>query len=117
MTDFPSDASVVAEPRTRFEVSQRATKLRKNGKLGEALPLYRELVKDDADSYSAAGLLHCLRKLPLFNEALSLCTPLSQKHIALDWYRNEVIWTLIQGKLSVIDSALPLLEAVAVAKT
>ena len=117
MTDFPSDASVVAEPRTRFEVSQRATKLRKNGKLDEALPLYRELVKDDADSYSAAGLLHCLRKLRLFNEALSLCTPLSQKHIALDWYRNEVIWTLIQGKLSVIDSALPLLEAVAVAKT
>jgi tetratricopeptide (TPR) repeat protein len=116
MTDVHTSASVVAEPRTRFEMSQRATELRKNGKLDEALPIYRELVKDDADSYSAAGLLHCLRKLRLFDEALSLCAPPNQKHIALDWYRNEVIWTFIQGKLSVIDNALPMMEAVSVAK-
>jgi tetratricopeptide (TPR) repeat protein len=117
MTDLPNDGSVVAEPRTRFEMSQRANELRKNGKFDEALPLYRELVKDDADSYSAAGLLHCLRKLRLFDEALSLCTPASQKHMLLDWYRKEVVWTLIQGKLRVMDDTASVPEVVSVAKS
>jgi hypothetical protein len=117
MTDLPNDGSDVAEPSTRFEVSQRATELRKNGKLEEALPLYRELVKDDADSYSAAGLLHCLRKLRLFDEALSLCTLASQKHMLLDWYRKEVIWTLIQGKLRVMDDTASVAEVISVARS
>jgi tetratricopeptide (TPR) repeat protein len=115
MTELSNDESPVTEPRTRFAISQRANELRKNGKLEEALPLYRELVKNDTDSYSAAGLLHCLRKLRLFDEALSLCTPANQKHVSLDWYRKEAIWTLIQGKLRVLDDTASLSEVVSVA--
>ena len=81
MSELTNDGSIVAEPSNRFEMSKRANEHRKNGQLEKALPLYRELVKDDSDSYSAAGLLHCLRKLHLFDEALPLCTSASQKHI------------------------------------
>lgn len=117
MTELTNDESIVDEPSSRFEMSKRANELRKNGKLAEALPLYRELLKDDSDSYSAAGLLHCLRKLRLFDEALSLCTPASHKHMLLDWYRKEVIWTLIQGKLRVMDDTASVPEVVSVAKS
>jgi hypothetical protein len=70
MTELTSDGAIIAEPSNRFEMSKRATELRKSGELEKALPLYRELAKDDSDSYSAAGLLHCLRKLHLFDEAM-----------------------------------------------
>jgi tetratricopeptide (TPR) repeat protein len=117
MTELSNDESIVDEPSNRFELSKRANELRKNGKLAEALPLYRELLKDDSDAYSAAGLLHCLRKLRRFDEALSLCTPASQKHMLLEWYRNEVIWTLIQGKPRVMDDTASVPELVSVAKS
>jgi tetratricopeptide (TPR) repeat protein len=117
MTELSNDESIVDEPSNRFEMSKRANELRKNGELAEALPLYRELLKDDSDAYSAAGLLHCLRKLRLFDEALSLCTPASQKHMLLDWYRKEVIWTLIQGKLRVMDDTASVPEVVSVAES
>jgi hypothetical protein len=117
MTELTNDGPPVAEWSTRFEMTKRANELRKNGKLAEALPLYRELLKDDADSYSAAGLLHCLRKLHLFDEALSLSTPASQKHMLLDWYRMEVIWILIQGKLREMDDTASVAEVVSVAKS
>jgi hypothetical protein len=35
----------------------------------------------------------------------------------LDWYRNEVIWTAIQGKLSVMDKTVPITEVVSVGKS
>jgi tetratricopeptide (TPR) repeat protein len=117
MTELTNNESIVDEPSSRFEMSKRANELRKKGKLAEALPLYRELLKDDSDSYSAAGLLHCLRKLRLFDEALSLCTPVSHKYMLLDWYRKEVIWTLIQGKLRVMDDTASIPEVVSVAKS
>jgi tetratricopeptide (TPR) repeat protein len=72
--------------------------------------------KDDSDSYSAAGLLGCLRELRLFDQALPLCIPNNRKHLALDWYRNEVIWTLIQGKLQELDESAPLDEVVSAAE-
>jgi tetratricopeptide (TPR) repeat protein len=117
MIDTPKNGSVVAEPSTRFEIGRRATELRKNGKLEEALALYQELVKDNTDSYSAAGLLHCLRKLGLFDEALSVCRSANQKHMLLDWYKKEVIWTLIQGKLRVMDDTSSVQDVVSVAKS
>jgi len=117
MTELTNDGSIVAEPSNRFEMSKLANEHRKNGELEKALPLYRELVKDESDSYSAAGLLHCLRKLHLFDEALPLCTSASQKHMLLDWYKKEVIWTLIQGKLTTIDNTAPFEEMVSVAKS
>ena len=89
----------------RFEISREANALRKSGEFGKALVLYRELSKDESDPYAAAGLLQCLRKLRLFAEALPVCTKTPQKHMELDWYRNEVIWTLIQGKLKILDES------------
>jgi hypothetical protein len=117
MTELPHDGSIGDEPSTRLEMSKRATEYRKNGEFEKALPLYRELVKDDADSYSAAGFLQCLRKLHLFDEALPLCTRANQKHMLLDWYRKEIIWTLIQGKLTTMDNTAAVQEVVSVAKS
>ena len=118
MTELPNDeGSVIAEPHNRFEVSKRATELRKKGEFEKALPLYRELSKDDSDSYSAAGLLHSLRKLHLFDEALSLCNPVNQIHLVIPWYRNEAIWALIQGKLLRLDDSATLDEVVVVAES
>lgn len=108
MTDLANEEPVIPEPSNRFEISIEANHLRKKGEFENALPLYRELSKDDSDPYSAAGLLQCLRKLRLFDEALPLCTRTNQKHMALDWYRNEAIWTLIQGKLNAIDDKVSL---------
>lgn len=116
MTELANEESVVAEPSNRFEISKVANDLRKKRQFEKALPLYRELSMDNSDSYSAAGLLRCLRELRLFDQALPLCIPTNQKHLALDWYRNEVIWTLIQGKLQKLDESAPLDEVVRAAE-
>lgn len=101
----------------RFEMSREANELRRNGEFEKALVLYRELSKDESDPYAAAGLLHCLRKLRLFEEALPLFGEATQKHMELDWYRNEVIWTLIQGKLRTLDESTPIDEVASVAES
>src|ERR1700745_3794744 len=110
MRELANEGSGIAEPSNRFDMSKRATELRKRGELEKALPLYRELEKDDSDSYSASGLIHCLRKLHLFDEALPLCIPANPRHLGLDWYRNEVIWTLIQGELNRTNEKTPIQE-------
>lgn len=101
----------------RFEMSREANELRRNGEFERALVIYRELSKDESDPYAAAGLLQCLRKLRLFDEALQLCTKTTQKHMELDWYRNEVIWTLIQGKLKTLDESTAVEEVASVAES
>ncbi len=116
MTELANEESVIIEPSKRFEMSKGATELRKKGEFERTLPLYRELSKDDSDSYSAAGLLHCLRKVRLFDEALALCIPANPRHLALDWYRNEVIWTLIQGKLNRTNEKTPVQELESIAE-
>jgi tetratricopeptide (TPR) repeat protein len=116
MPELTDNESVHSTPGDRIAMSKEATDLRKDGQFNKALPLYRELSKDDSDPYSAAGLLHCLRKLALFDEALRLCTPTNEKHMALDWYRNEIIWTLIQAKLNKLDEKSPVEEVVSVAE-
>lgn len=116
MTELVNEESVIAEPSNRFEMSKEANDLRKKREFEKALPLYQELSKDDSDSYSAAGLLRCLRELRLFNQALPLCIPTNPKHLTLDWYRNEVIWTLIQGRLRELDESAPVDEVVSAAE-
>ena len=101
----------------RFEMSREANELRRNGEFERALVIYSELSKDESDPYAAAGLLQCLRKLRLFDEALQLCTKRTQKHMELDWYRNEVIWTLIQGKLKTLDESKAAEEVASVAES
>lgn len=99
-----------------FEKSREANELRKSGKFREALVIYKELAKNDSDSFAAAGLLHCLRKQGLFEEALLLCDDLLRRHKASEWCRNEVIWTLIQGKLEKLDESATVEKTVAVAE-
>ena len=99
------------------EKSREANELRKSGQIEEALILYRELSKDSHDPFVAAGLLHCLRKQGLFEEALPLCDSMLQQHAASDWCRNEIIWTLIQGKFERLDQSAGLEETASIAES
>ncbi len=102
---------------TNKQQLNHANELRKNGQFENALLVYRELSKDSSDSFAAAGVLYCLRKLGLFNEALRLCINPPDTHLRVDWYRNEVIWTLIQGKLNKFDDKTSLVEVISVAES
>jgi len=81
------------------ERKDKAKELRKAQNFKEAVLLYRDLWKETGDHYDGAGLLHCLRKLELFDEAIPLAEDLIIKHPESDWCRNEVIWTFISGDL------------------
>ena len=87
---------------------QKANELRKAGNFEEALLLYRNLWKETGDKFDGAGLLHCLRKLRLFNEAVSLAEQLIAKFLDFKWCRNEIIWTLISGLLYKLEETEPL---------
>jgi len=117
MTELASGESAIPESTARFEMSREANNLRKNREFGKALPLYSELAKDASDPYAAAGLLHCLRMLRMFDQALPLCSVTHPEHLGLDWYRNEVIWTLIQGKLQQLDETTAVDEVVSAAES
>ncbi len=78
---------------------QRANQLRKEENFKEALELYRDLWKETEDKFDGAGLLHCLRRLELFGEAIPFADDLIAKYPDFDWCKNEVIWTYIQGEL------------------
>ena len=79
------------------EQKQKANSLRKNGNHKEALDIYRLLWKENGDKFDGSGLLQCLRKLSLFDEAIPLADELIVKFKNFEWCRNEVIWTYIQG--------------------
>jgi len=98
------------------EQKQKANELRKVGNFEEALISYRNLWKETGDRFDGAGLLHCLRKLELFDEAIVLADELIVKYPDFDWCRNEVIWTYIQGKLDKINEEEPLERVVEIAK-
>jgi len=98
------------------EQKQKANELRKAGNFEEALLLYRNLWKETGDKFDGAGLLHCLRKLELLNEAIILADELIVKYPDFDWCRNEVIWTYIQGRLDKINEEEPLERVVEIAK-
>ncbi len=98
------------------EQKQKANELRKSGNYGEALPIYRNLWKETEDKFDGAGLLHCLRKLELFDEALILANELISKYPNFNWCRNEVIWTYIYGKLNKLEENVPLEEVIQTAQ-
>jgi tetratricopeptide (TPR) repeat protein len=89
------------------EQKQKANQLRKAGEFKEALQLYRSLWKDAGDKFDGAGLLHCLRKLGLFDEAVTFARELIAKYPDFDWCRREVIWTLISGQLNKLEETEP----------
>ncbi|GAI63299.1 unnamed protein product [marine sediment metagenome] len=82
------------------EQKREANSLRKLGQIEEALPLYRELWENTGDEFDGAGLLHCLRKMKLFDEAIPLADDLLNKYPDFEWIRNESIWAYIQGALN-----------------
>lgn len=98
------------------EQKEKANELRKAGRFEEALPMYRNLWKETGDNFDGAGLLHCLRKLELFGEAISFAQELIVKHPKFDWCRNEVIWTLISGVLYKFEENEPLEKVVEIAQ-
>ena len=85
-----------------------ANNLRKKGQIKEALPLYRELWGKTGDEFDGAGLIHCLRKMELFDEAIVLADEMLKKYPDFDWGRNESIWAYIQGTLSVLGEETPI---------
>lgn len=98
------------------ELKQKANELRKAGNHKEALLIYRNLWKETGDKFDGAGLLHCLRKLELFDEAIVLADELIVKYPGFDWCRNEVIWTYIRGILDKFNEEEPLERVVEIAK-
>ena len=87
------------------EHKQKANELRKAEKFAEALQLYRSLWDGEGDKFDGAGLLHCLRKLGLFDEAVAFARELIAKYPDFDWCRREVIWTLISGQLNKLEES------------
>ncbi|WML58108.1 hypothetical protein [Neobacillus sp. PS2-9] len=93
---------------------QQANSLRKQGLLKEALPIYHELWKTTTkDKFDAAGYLHCLRKLNMNEEALSLVKECEKDYSDFNWCRNEIIWTYIgslkmMNETASIGSVLPI---------
>jgi hypothetical protein len=62
------------------EQKQKANKIRKAGDFEGALLIYRNLWKETEDMFDGAGLLHCLRKLKLFDEAIIFANEIIAKH-------------------------------------
>lgn len=85
-----------------------ANQLRKNGDYESALELYRDAWNRGKYNYVGAGLLHCLRKLRRWPEALSLADTLILAYADDEWVRIEHNWTYIQGVLSSTDEEAPL---------
>ncbi len=85
------------------EKKKKANDLRKKFNYTDALPIYRDLWKENCDEFDGSGLLHCLRKLNLFDEALPLADDLIKEYPNFNWCRIEVIWTYIQGELGKLD--------------
>jgi len=85
-----------------------ANRLRKLGKCDEALPLYKELWEKTSDKYDGTGLFHCLRKMKIFDDAIPLADELLGKYPDFEWAHFEIIWTYIQGKLSLLKDDIPI---------
>lgn len=85
-----------------YQQKEHANTLRKSGRIEEALPVYQLLWESSQDKFDGAGLLHCLRKLKRYNEAISLAKELEKQHLDFNWCRIEIVWTYIVGLLNQI---------------
>lgn len=94
--------------------SAKANELRKSGDIDSALPIYKELWETSKDKFAAAGLLFCLRKKKMFDEALPLAEEAYSRFPEFEWCKNEYIWTIIQGKLFTFPEDGQLIELVAI---
>ena len=97
------------------ELHQEASKLRKEGEFTKALALYDKLWPETLDQYDGAGLLNCLRKLQQYDRAVPFATELIKKYPDFEWAKNEVIWTLVSGKLNNLSENCSLYDVIEVA--
>ena len=101
---------------TRDDKSRKANDLRKAGDLPAAKQLYIELWRESQDKFTAAGLLHCYRKLEEFENALALVDEIKSKYPNFNWVSIECIWTLIQGRLNKLEENVDTLTVVNIAE-
>lgn len=87
---------------------RNANSLRKNGQFIEATKLYEVLWNETGDVLDGSGLLHCYRKLGLFDKALPFAKTLSLKFANHNWLDREICWTLIQGRILKYNEKTPL---------
>lgn len=94
---------------------QQANDLRKQGRIQEALPLYKELYDSSTkDKFDVAGYLHCLRKLKKYEEAVTIAEENEKQYSDFNWCRIEIIWTYI-GSLKSKSENTPLGSIVPIA--
>ncbi len=74
-------------------IKDEALQLRKAGKFAEAEKMYTELYeKDSDDSFIAAELVHCLRKLGQVDRAVSIGLEARKKRDDFDYLNNNLSW-------------------------
>ena len=86
------------------DLAIKANSLRKDHKYEEALEYYKQSWEILKDAYTGAGLLHCFRKLENFEQAISFAKNLINLFPTIDWVKNEVAWTLINGPFKQVNS-------------
>ena len=86
------------------DLALRANNLRNEHKYEEALEYYKQSWEILKDAYTGAGLLHCFRKLKNFEQATPFAKNLIKLFPAIDWVKNEVVWTLISGPFKQVNS-------------
>jgi len=86
------------------DLAIKANNLRKENKYEEALEYYKQSWDILKDAYTGAGLLHCLRKLENFEQAVSFAKSLIELFPTIDWVKNEVAWTLVSGPFKQVNS-------------
>lgn len=80
-------------------MKQKANSLRKTGSYQEAISIYRELWQVSGDEFDGAGLLNCLRKLELFDEALVFSEELITKYSNFKWASKMSYMDLYSSRL------------------
>jgi len=92
-----------------------ANDLRKEGQFTEALKIYEPAWEEKRNKFDGAGLLHCLRRLGRYDQAIPLADELIEKYSDFDWCKKEAIWTYLQGLLIPLDDNVPLGKIIDVA--
>ena len=99
---FPKDNGILMiNPK---ELAIKANNLRKEKNYKEALGFYKQSWDILKDAYTGAGLLHCLRKLENFEQAIPFAESLINLFPTIDWVKIEVAWTLVSGPFKRVNS-------------
>lgn len=90
------------------EQKQQANELRKSEKYDKALLIYENLWSETGDAFDGAGLLHCLRKLEIYDKAIPFADELIVKYPTFEWCKKEIIWTYVNGILDKLKDDEPI---------